>query len=74
MWALNSPFEMKDRLEARGYRWSDGSDGNPRARYRDVADGVVKEEKRYLTTEIYPGPYISRCVRVTAFDRFSERV
>jgi DNA polymerase-3 subunit epsilon len=74
VWALDSPFEMKDRLKARGYRWSDGSDGNPRAWYRDVTDGGLEEEKRYLTTEIYPGPYIPRWARVTAFDRFSERV
>ena len=74
LWALDSPFEMKDRLKARGYRWSDGSDGNPRAWYRDVVDGGLEEERRYLTAEIYPRPDIPRCVRVTAFDRFSERV
>jgi DNA polymerase-3 subunit epsilon len=74
VWALDSPFDMKDRLKARGYRWSDGSDGNPRAWYRDVLDADREAEKLYLTTEIYPRPYIPRCVRVTAFDRFSERV
>ncbi|MEQ8813474.1 MAG: 3'-5' exonuclease [Thalassobaculum sp.] len=74
VWALESPFDMKDRLKARGYRWSDGSDGNPRAWYRDVVDAALEAEKQYLTTEIYPHLYIPRCVRVTAFDRFSERV
>jgi len=74
VWALDSPFEMKDRLKARGYRWSDGSDGNPKAWYRDVADVGLDDEKRYLATEIYPRPVEPRCVRVTAFDRFSERV
>lgn len=74
VWALDSPFDMKDRLKARGYRWSDGSDGNPRAWYRDILDAALEAEKQYLTTEIYPHHYIPRCVRVTAFDRFSERV
>ncbi len=74
IWALDSPFEMKDRLKARGYRWSDGSDGNPRAWYRDVLDVDLEEEKQYLNTDIYPRPHIPRCVRITAFDRFSERV
>ena len=74
VWALDSPFDMKDRLKARGYRWSDGSDGNPRAWYRDIPDAGLEEEKQYLTTDIYPRPYIPRCVRVTTFDRFSERV
>ncbi len=74
VWALDSPFDRKDRLKARGYRWNDGSDGNPRAWYRDVPDTGLEEERRYLTTEIQPGPCVPQCVRVTAFDRFSERV
>lgn len=74
LWALDSPFDMKDRLKARGYRWSDGTDGNPRAWYRDVTEEAIEEERHFLATEIYPGPCDPRCVRVTAFDRFSERV
>lgn len=31
IFAENSPFDMKDHLKARGYRWSDGSDGRPKA-------------------------------------------
>lgn len=31
IWAKQSPFELKDTLKQRGYRWSDGSDGRPRA-------------------------------------------
>lgn len=29
--AEHAPFDMKDHLKARGYRWSDGSDGRPKA-------------------------------------------
>ena len=36
VWAEQSPFEMKDTLKKRGYRWSDGSDGRPRSWYVDV--------------------------------------
>jgi len=31
IFAENSPFNMKDHLKARGYRWSDGSDGRPKS-------------------------------------------
>jgi DNA polymerase III subunit epsilon len=31
VWAEQSPFELKDALRRRGYRWSDGSDGRPRS-------------------------------------------
>ncbi|MGK3865289.1 hypothetical protein, partial [Enterococcus faecium] len=27
VWAEQSPFELKNVLKTRGYRWSDGSDG-----------------------------------------------
>ncbi|MBI1208192.1 MAG: 3'-5' exonuclease [Azospirillum sp.] len=74
VWAVESPFEMKDRLKARGYRWSDGTDGKPKAWYRDIADDRLDEEKQYLATVIYSRPHVPRCVRVTSFDRFSERV
>ncbi len=61
VWALDSPFDMKDRLKARGCRWSNGSDGNPRAWYRDVPDIGVEDERQYLMTEVHPGPYRNFC-------------
>lgn len=73
LWALDSPFEMKDLLKARGYRWSDGTDGSPRSWYRDVTDSALAEEKRYLSAEIYPHAVEPHCVRMTAFDRFADR-
>ncbi|WP_231867267.1 3'-5' exonuclease [Acetobacter malorum] len=27
IWAENAPFDLKDKLKARGYRWNDGTDG-----------------------------------------------
>ena len=30
VWAEQSPFDLKDSLKRRGYRWSDGNDGRPR--------------------------------------------
>jgi DNA polymerase-3 subunit epsilon len=31
IWAEQSPFDLKDVLKRRGYRWCDGSDGRPRS-------------------------------------------
>lgn len=37
IWATNSQYELREILKARGYRWSDGSDGRPKAWYVNVA-------------------------------------
>jgi DNA polymerase III subunit epsilon len=36
VWAIDSPFERKDALKARGYRWSPGEKGNPKAWWKDI--------------------------------------
>lgn len=39
MYAIGAPFEMKDALKARGYKWNDGALGDPaRTWYFDAAD------------------------------------
>lgn len=53
IYAENAPFDMKDNLKSRGYRWSDGSDGRPRAWWIEIDEELRAEELRYLRTEIY---------------------
>lgn len=53
IFAENSPFDMKDHLKARGYRWSDGSDGRPKAWWIEVDEELSGEELRYLRADIY---------------------
>ncbi len=71
IFAENSPFDMKDHLKARGYRWSDGSDGRPKSWWIEIADAALEDELLYLRSEIYrwnkADPPIKR---LTAFDRF----
>lgn len=71
IFAENSPFDMKDQLKARGYRWSDGSDGRPKSWWIEVAEDALDDELRYLRTQVYrwddADPPIKR---LTAFDRF----
>lgn len=73
VWAANSPYDLKAELKSRGYRWSDGTDGRPRAWYVDVAEETLEAELAYLRTEIYQYDADIAVRRVTARDRFSGR-
>jgi DNA polymerase-3 subunit epsilon len=73
LWAVNSPFEMKDVLKARGYRWNGDASAYPRAWYIDVDDTVVEHELAYLRTEIYHSEVDLPVRRMTAYERFSDR-
>jgi DNA polymerase-3 subunit epsilon len=53
IWADNSPFEMKDKLKARRYRWSDGTEGRPKAWWIEINAELVEEELKFLRNEIY---------------------
>ena len=74
IWAVESPFDLKDSLKARGYRWNDGGDGRPRAWWIDVDETDVAAEKRFLETEIYQRDIDLPHTRITAFERFTDRV
>ncbi|WP_252348415.1 3'-5' exonuclease [Gluconobacter sp. P1D12_c] len=52
LWAEYAPFELKDTLKARGYRWNDGSDGRPKAWFIDRPPEEVEEEVRFLRSDI----------------------
>src|SRR5262249_31711529 len=73
VWAEQSPFDLKDKLKRRGYRWSDGSDGRPRSWYVDIDESRLDDEISFLKTEIYLGETEPRWQTLTAFDRFSVR-
>ncbi|HEY4201531.1 MAG TPA: 3'-5' exonuclease [Devosiaceae bacterium] len=74
IWAENSPFEFKDLLKARGYRWNGEENGKPRSWYADVTDAKKDNEISYLRREIYRCEADIRTVRVTAYDRYSTRI
>lgn len=68
--AIGSPFHTKDVLKARGYRWSDGSDGRPKCWWREVDEGLFDEEDAFLTDEVYGGHSEAIVQRLTATERF----
>jgi DNA polymerase-3 subunit epsilon len=73
VWAENSPFDLKDLLKKRGYRWSDGTNGTPRSWYVDVDEDRHSAELDFLRREIYQREVDLRSQVLTARERFSVR-
>jgi len=74
LWAEYAPFELKDTLKARGYRWNDGSDGRPKAWFIDRPPEEVEEEVRFLRSDIYQRDVDITVRPVEAADRFTNRI
>lgn len=72
VWALQSPFDVKDTLKARGYSWSDGACDRPKSWYRDITTDEIDDELAFLDALPIPGTRPAT-VRLTARDRFSDR-
>ncbi|OLP58841.1 DNA polymerase III subunit epsilon [Xaviernesmea oryzae] len=70
IYAENSPFDLKDHLKARGYRWSDGSDGRSKSWWIELPEETLQEELHFLRTEIYRWEADPPVKHLTAFDRF----
>ncbi|MEY9717460.1 DNA polymerase-3 subunit epsilon [Bradyrhizobium elkanii] len=70
IYAANSPFDLKDVLKVRGYRWNDGGDGRPKAWWIEVDEDLRDVEIHYLRTDIYGWDADPLTIRLTALDRF----
>lgn len=73
IWAEQSPFDLKDELKRRGYRWSDGSDGRPKSWYIDVDESKHESEIEFLRKTIYMRDVEPRVQALSAMSRFSVR-
>ncbi len=73
IWAENSPFDLKDALKARGYRWNGDNTPSPRAWYIDVEHAQREAEIEYLRKEIYLRDVDLLIQRMDAYNRFSDR-
>ena len=74
IWAENSPYDLKDILKARGYRWNPDGTPFPKAWFVDVQDEHREAELSYLQKEIYQRPVELLVRRIDAFNRFSDRL
>jgi DNA polymerase-3 subunit epsilon len=72
LWATGSPFESKDLLKARGYRF----DGGRKVWHKDLPAERLDEERRWLAENVYQDELRRRgCIRlevayVTARERY----
>jgi DNA polymerase-3 subunit epsilon len=73
IWAADAPFQHKDTLKARGYRWNGEANDQPRAWYTDVPDGSHEQECAFLCDSIYGRAMELPMQRLTALERFSVR-
>ena len=75
VYAINAPFDRKELLKQRGYRWSDGSGSTPKCWWISIPEPQEPDELAFLAGQIYPhgntGSVEVR--RVTPLDRFSVR-
>ena len=53
LWAEGAPFDMKDKLKKRGYRWSPGDNGKRKAWYLDLPEDKLESEMNYLNAHVY---------------------
>ncbi|BEV12974.1 3'-5' exonuclease (plasmid) [Asticcacaulis sp. DW145] len=71
IWAEYSPFDKKDVLKARGYRWSGGEGATPKAWWTEVDAELFDSEIKFLEAEIYNRSDVDLTSRrLTAVDRF----
>jgi DNA polymerase-3 subunit epsilon len=70
LWAEGSPFETKELLKARSYRWSQ----RRRSWYIDLDEAQIEIERMFLSEEVFgrPVPHLP-ADQFTARDRFSAR-
>lgn len=75
LWAINSPFDRKDDLKQRGYRWSAGNNGEPKAWYIDIEESDLDKELAFLRDEIkLQNVEQLPKKKINALTRYSKRV
>lgn len=74
--ATNAPFDKKDLLKARNYRWADGASHLPKGWHITIGNNQLADEKRWLDAEIYGKEGVSDTLpqaQITARTRYSQR-
>lgn len=74
VWATGAPFDVKELLSGRGYRWSDGSNGMEKAWNTTVSEENLEAELAWLKANAFNNRSSSVVVdTVDATNRFSQR-
>jgi len=71
--AVGAPFSAKDMLKGRGYRWNDGSEGAPKAWWKEFSPAEYELELAFLSANVYGGRRVSLpTAEITARERYSS--
>lgn len=74
IWAVDTPFSVKDTLKSRGYFWGDGTGGKEKAWHITVPEAQAEAEYAWLKANGYGGKSAAVVIdTVDAFTRFSSR-
>ena len=73
LWATNSPYDSKDLLKARSYRWSNNQADKHKAWSIELTEDKIAEEINYLRSNVYGNSTINIPVEIfDAYGRFSN--
>lgn len=71
--AVRAPFDAKDMLKARGYRWDAGDARREKAWWIEVATDGLAAEQAWLARHVYPAGGKPVVEKLTARERYSAR-
>jgi DNA polymerase-3 subunit epsilon len=72
LWAVNAPYDCKELLKARGYKWVMGSN-NTRAWCVELPEREVEDEIKYLRSDIYQSAFDIPIEVLDSRNRFSVK-
>lgn len=53
LYALNAPYDKKDMLKSKGYKWSDGLESTPKSWYATIPQDDLDTERAFLDEVVY---------------------
>ena len=72
IWAKNAPYDTKDLLKAKGYRWSTHPQDNYKAWMIEVFEDTLETELAFLRFDIYSTPCNIPVQTINPCDRFKS--
>ena len=73
LYAADAPFDMKNVLKARRYRWSNGSNGARKSWWLDLPAGEFEAEVEFLRAAVFGGRAVDFPTEsITAKERYSD--
>ncbi|KJW03692.1 hypothetical protein [Rickettsia argasii] len=71
VWAKNAPYETKDLLKSRGYRWSTHPQENYKAWMVEIIENNMESELNFLQSCIYQKNYAIPIQTILPYNRFT---